>query len=63
MPYSTAAHGLAEVVVDAEDALSEGLLSEDEVEHLHLAHLHVLHAMELLHRHLYPSPQTQTSNH
>ncbi|HEY3772461.1 MAG TPA: hypothetical protein VGL69_05685 [Solirubrobacteraceae bacterium] len=62
MPYSTAAHGLADVVVDAEDALSEGLLSEGQIEHLHLAHLHLLHAMELLHHHLYPSRQTHTSN-
>jgi hypothetical protein len=54
MPYRTAAHGLAEVVVDAEDALAEGLIGEEELEHLHAAHLHLLHAMDLLHRHLFP---------
>jgi hypothetical protein len=62
MPYSTAAHGLAEIAVEAEDALAEGLVSEGEIEHLHLAHVHLLHAMELLHHYLYPPRQTHTSN-
>jgi hypothetical protein len=62
MPYPTAAHALAEVVVDAEDALAEGLVSEGRSDHLHVAHLHLLHAMDLLHGHLYPSRQTRTSN-
>lgn len=61
MPYSTAAHGLAEITVEAEDALAEGLTSEGEIEHLHMAHVHLLHAMELLHGHLYPSG-AHTSN-
>lgn len=53
MRHPVAEHALAEVLIDAEDALAAGLGRDQQGEHLHLAHIHLLHAMDLLHAHLY----------
>jgi hypothetical protein len=53
MRHPVAEHALAEVVIEAEDALAAGLGHAQQGEHLDLAHAHLLHAMDLLHAHLY----------
>jgi hypothetical protein len=58
---TTAEHALVEVVIDAEDVVTDGLGCAEEIDHLHLAHVHLLHAMDLLHTHLFASGQTGVS--
>jgi hypothetical protein len=51
--HPVAEHALTEVVIEAEDALAAGLGHAQHSEHLDLAHAPLLHAMDLLHAHLY----------
>lgn len=58
-PYSSLTFAVAALLIDAEDTLTGVMPDAEDMEHLHHAHMHLLLAMDLLHRHLYPSDRSE----